>query len=178
MPLRRTVSISVLTLLAVATLGAAPAAAEPAAAEPDRRERNEWRDRDDRHDRDRWRHRDRGRDHRWDDRHDRGRHRGHDRYDRRGRYDRRDRYDRRWERNRFDRGFRVPARIHSFRDYDRYHYGRIYHRGHRHHHPVLAFPHEIRGVVSYVPYAYCEGALFERGAFFYDGPRLSIRWSF
>jgi hypothetical protein len=72
----------------------------------------------------------------------------------------------------------VPRHIYRHRDYERYYHGREYHRGHRHYHPVYAFPvYGPRGV-AYAPYAYCGDAYYGRGAFHYDGPRLSIRWFF
>ena len=174
--LRRTGALSAAAVLTLATFAATLTAA-PAAGEPNGRHRDGWRDRRDHDDRDRWRHDDRrrdrdrwerrdrdrghrrweGRDHRGWDRHDRGRGRGH---------------------QRFERNFRAPARIDSFHRYERYHYGRVFYPAHRHHHRILAFPYEARGAVHYVPHAYCGDALFGTGAFFYDGPRLSIRWSF
>jgi hypothetical protein len=151
---------------------AAPATAAAAAADDDDSRRHGWRDRDrdryddDDRDRDRWRHRDRDRDRdRGDWRHDRGRHRGW--------YKDRDRghYDRRHE-------FEVPRHIARHRDYERYYHGRVYDRPHRHYHPVYAFPvYGPRGVV-YEPHAYCGDTYYGRGAFHYDGPRLSIRWLF
>jgi hypothetical protein len=173
--LRAIPALAVGALLAVA-------AAQPAAAGADDRDRgrddwrrggDRWEHRGDRHDRDRWRDRDRHRDRRdrkhWDrGRHDR-RHWDRDRHDRR--------WDRRWD-DRHDRRFRVPGRLGAYRDYDRYYHGRVYHRAHRHHHRVYAFPVFVRGAVHYEPYAYCDDAFFQRGAFYYDGPRLSIRWGF
>ncbi|HVS12388.1 MAG TPA: hypothetical protein VMV46_00560 [Thermoanaerobaculia bacterium] len=167
-----TATRSVVRALPALAVGAmlALATAQPVAAEPDHRHR----------DRDEWRHRDHRSDH-WKDR-DRHRDRRDRRHWDRGRHDRRHwdrgRHGRPGDRRRDDRRFRAPQRIGSFSDYDRYHHGRVYHRAHRHHHQVYAFPVLVRDVVHYEPYAYCDGGFYQRGAFFYDGPRLSIRWSF
>lgn len=125
------------------------------------RDRDRYDDDDD--DRDRWRH-DHDRDrHRDDWRHDRGRHKGWYKHGRGHGYDRHRRFD-------------VPPHIAHYRDYDRWYHGRVYHRAHRHYHPVYAFPAYGPRGPYYEPTAYCEGNYFARGGFYYDGPRLGIRW--
>jgi hypothetical protein len=168
-----TLGLAITVALSVAT----PALAAP---EPESQSRYDRRD----NDRDRgWRNergdRDHGRYDRRDDRYRRDDRHG-SRYDDR-RYDDRRYDDRRHDRGYNDRGnrrFAIPSRIHNHNDYRSYYHGRIYHREHRHYHVVYSFPVFYPSGLVYEPYAYCGESYFGGGAFYYDGPRLSIRWRF
>lgn len=155
--------------LAAAALLAVPATAEAAAPRHDAYCRA-----DHDHGKHRYRH-DRG--HRWGH-YDRGPHyRGHER---RGYWRHRSRDSGRYHRPSYRhaprRHFEIPRRIARFRDYSRWLHGRTYYHPHGHEHRIYRFPVYYGHQVRYEPFAYCGGKLHSRGSFYYDGPRLSIRW--
>lgn len=155
-------------------------------------DRSRGRDDDRRYDRDRDR-RD-GRDHR---RYDRDRDRNdrrdwrdrHDRYDRRDGHDRHNHFDRHRHRRFFYQNhvhrhyrpyFTIPRAItfgHAPR-YDSYYWGRDYHEGHRHFHPIYLFPVYVDNDLVYRPYAYCNDDLYATGYFTAQGPLFDITLSF
>ena len=76
--------------------------------------------------------------------------------------------------------FVVPQRIRSFElfSYRSYYRGAVFHRGHRHHHEVYAFPVRSRHGVDLRPHAYCDGALFADSQFTYHGRHVGFNIRF
>jgi len=74
--------------------------------------------------------------------------------------------------------FVVPVRLDDAYRYPEYYYGRVYHAGHRHWHPVYRYPVYGAVGVTWTPYDYCDGHVHASGFFGYDGPRFSVRIGF
>ncbi len=77
--------------------------------------------------------------------------------------------------------FHAPKRIVVKRDLRRYrvHYsGRVYHRGHGHHHDIYTFPRDVGEAWVEQPYAYCRGELYGRVHMRLQSPgfRLVVGW--